>query len=166
MIDFFFGFGWDKRIIMIILVFLQGMEAYAKQPIQFNHKKHKENQISCDVCHQDFVEKPQAGRPNLKTCLLCHASPLTSSPEEEKIREYAKRKEEPPWQRLYLLPPDIYFSHFCHVIKAKLKCQTCHGTIGESENPPSRPAISLKMGWCLSCHQKMKAETDCLACHK
>ncbi len=98
--------------------------------------------------------------------MMCHAEALTQNPEEEKIREYAKRGEEIKWVRLYRVPDDVYFSHRRHVVLGKLECTTCHGRIGESIKPPLEPEVELNMDMCVACHQKMEKDTDCYACHR
>ena len=44
-------------------------------------------------------------------------------------------------------------------------CQTCHGNIGQSEKPPTKPWVKMTMKWCMDCHTKNKVTNDCLACH-
>ena len=85
------------------------------------------------------------------------------------------------------LPEFTYFPHKAHV-RAKVKCQTCHGavekmtTFGAETGPrlvndllylagfrPAAPPLS--MGWCIDCHRQQnvaegtKAPFDCVACH-
>ncbi len=148
------GFFWETAALS------------AKQPIEFNHKKHRDIGLPCRTCHQYFEEHASAGMPRVEVCMLCHTAALTQNPEEEKIREYAKRGEEIKWLRLYRLPDHVYFSHRRHVVLGKLECTTCHGRIGESTKPPIKPAVELKMKDCLACHQRMAQDTDCYACHR
>ncbi len=136
------------------------------QPIAFNHKVHIDNGLDCSACHERYSQAAVAGRPKLTTCLFCHETPLTESPEEEKVRQYAERGEEIPWRRLTRLPAHVYFSHRRHVVLGGIACQTCHGHIGQSTSPPSRPEIQLKMNDCLACHRQHGVTTDCNACHR
>ncbi|MBI3950089.1 MAG: cytochrome c3 family protein [Acidobacteria bacterium] len=136
------------------------------QPIAFNHKKHMDNGLECNACHETVQHSAIAGRPKLETCLLCHETALTQSAEEEKVRQYAQRHEEIPWQRLFRLPAHVYFSHQTHVVAGKLECQVCHGDIAQTTKPPTRAVVNLTMDDCIACHTTRRASTDCNACHK
>ncbi|MBI3988395.1 MAG: cytochrome c3 family protein [candidate division NC10 bacterium] len=153
-------------VLGIVAFLTTAPEGKVEQPIAFNHQKHVEKGFPCVTCHQTVEKAPHAGLPSLQVCLMCHSAPMTKSPEEEKIREYAKRGEAIRWAKIYKLPDNVYYSHRRHVGIGKLECKTCHGTIGESPAPPTRPVVALKMDWCLRCHRERKVETDCNACHK
>ncbi len=160
--------------LLIVITFILGIgvflsetsELNTKQPIEFSHKKHRDLEIPCSVCHQYLEEHASAGMPGVEVCMMCHTAALTQIPEEEKIREYAKRGEEIKWVRLYKVPDHVYFSHRRHLVLGKLECTTCHGGIGESIKPPLEPEVELTMEMCIACHQKMGADTDCYACHR
>jgi c(7)-type cytochrome triheme protein len=139
------------------------------QPIEFIHKKHKEQGIDCETCHIYIKKESFAGIPNLQTCLDCHESPVTKSSEEEKIRSFAKKGMKLEWKRLYRMPQHVYFSHRRHVALAKLECQNCHGSIEDAPKPPLKPLKILMMNDCIDCHKKsraVKVSTDCIDCHK
>ena len=55
--------------------------------------------------------------------------------EEEKLAQYAERKAEIRWVRLYRVPDHSFFSHRRHVVLGKLECKTCHGAIEASDVP-------------------------------
>ncbi len=74
-------------------------------------------------------------------------------------------EEEIPWKRLYRVPPDVYFSHRRHVVLGEIECQTCHGDIGKSSMPPSRP-LKISMKKCLKCHERRNVNNDCISCHR
>lgn len=137
------------------------------QPIAFNHKKHaSELSLPCTTCHQSVEGQTFAGLPQTETCITCHAAALTKNPEEEKIRQFAAKKEIIPWQRIYRMPPHVFFSHRRHVVVGKVDCATCHGKMAEQLTPPVRPLVNQTMSWCVNCHQERKASVDCDACHK
>ena len=137
------------------------------QPIAFNHQKHAgELSLPCTTCHQSVEAQSFAGLPQTETCVTCHAAPLTKSPEEEKIRQYATKGEKIPWQRIYRVPGNVFFSHRRHVVLAKVECATCHGKMAEQTTPPTRPLVNQTMAWCIACHQERRASVDCNACHK
>jgi len=137
-----------------------------RQPIAFNHAKHIAAGADCTGCHGTVEEQAFAGLPDLDTCMQCHDEPMSKSPEEKKLRVFAARKQDPPWQRVYQEPPHVYFSHRRHVVVGKVPCATCHGDMTKATEPPTRPAVNQKMAWCLECHQQRHASTDCIACHK
>ncbi|RMF88628.1 MAG: cytochrome C [Nitrospinota bacterium] len=137
------------------------------QPIAFNHKKHAvEQDLPCNFCHEYVEEAYFAGLPSVEICLNCHDSPITDSPEEEKIRQHAQRGAEIRWKKVYRVPDHVYFSHRRHVTIAGIACTRCHGAIAESERPPVRPVIFPSMENCINCHRQRKVTTNCNACHK
>jgi hypothetical protein len=159
----------NSWIIFVISIFILGLSfggSSIKQPIEFSHKKHTEQDIECEACHIYVKEQIFAGIPNVETCLECHSEPITESKEEEKIREYHKKNKKIPWIKINNLPPHVYFSHRRHVAIAKLECKICHGNMGELVKPPNKPLVTLKMGDCIDCHKRKKAKIDCIYCHK
>jgi menaquinone reductase, multiheme cytochrome c subunit len=161
----FFLPGLAIGFILFFLFFGLSVGSKVEQPIAFNHKKHLEQGIECLTCHPYYKEQTFSGLPTLATCLECHKEPVTKNPEEEKIRQFQQKDSELPWQRVYQQPDHVFFSHRRHVVLGKLACQTCHGEIGQSERPPSKPWVKMTMKWCMECHAKNKASNDCLACH-
>jgi predicted CXXCH cytochrome family protein len=127
-----------------------------------------------------------AGRPSTKKCLSCHSGAQAKSAEEEKLQAFGENGREIPWQRVWRLPPHVFFSHRVHVAVAKVKCQTCHGPMETLTRPPPRPLKALTMDDCIGCHERWqrtpeapapgtdrvkvvaarKVSTDCNACHR
>lgn len=136
------------------------------QPVQFNHKVHATEGLECGNCHALFAREAASGRPSLRTCAKCHTEAAGESAEEAKVVEYVASGREIPWQRLYRVPPDVYFSHRRHVTLGGLTCETCHGSIGEMAAPPERPLTQLSMTFCTDCHGSRGITNDCLACHR
>lgn len=156
-------------LLQIVIGFFPSLTGQSNiaQPIAFNHKKHAgEVGLPCTTCHQYVETQSFAGLPQTETCVTCHAAPLTKNPEEEKIRQYASKNEKIPWQRIYRMPGDVFFSHRRHVVLAKVECATCHGKMAEQTTPPSRPLVNQTMAWCINCHQERRMSADCNACHK
>jgi len=150
---------------LLLLLIQFGLGSKSEQPISFNHKKHLEQGLACDACHRYYHTENFSGMPDLKTCLECHKEPVTKSNEEEKIRQFQQTGKEILWKRIYEQPDHVFFSHRRHVVLGKLSCQTCHGEMGQSEKPPTKPWVKMTMKWCMDCHTKTKANNDCLACH-
>lgn len=156
-------------IFIVLLLPYLGISENSQQPIEFNHKKHKDQGVECATCHIYIREESFAGLPKLETCLDCHESALTKSTEEEKIRTYAKKRVKLEWKKLYRLPQHVYFSHRRHVALGKLECRNCHGSIDNTTKPPLKPLKTLMMNDCIDCHKKSKSSkltTDCIDCHK
>jgi hypothetical protein len=160
-----FLFGIVIGSLILFLLIALGAGSKADQPIPFNHKKHQEQGMTCDACHRFFQTQTFSGMPRIAICMECHKDPVTDSPEEEKIRQFQKKGKEIPWERLYQQPDHVFFSHRRHVVLGKTECKTCHGEMGQSEKPPSRPWIRMTMKWCMDCHAKSKVSNDCLTCH-
>ncbi|MFQ6109318.1 MAG: cytochrome c3 family protein [Candidatus Aminicenantales bacterium] len=157
-------FGMIALLFLIILI-LRSLWGGTKQPIAFSHKIHKENDLDCLDCHSYYKDQAFSGRPSLETCLTCHEEPLGESKEEKKFMEYARAGLEIEWQRLYRVPEDVYFSHRRHVVLGNVECRSCHGDIGESSRPPSKP-LKITMEKCMKCHERNGVSNDCIACHR
>ena len=135
------------------------------QPIRFNHIHHKEvAKLNCSFCHR-FVERYRvAGIPNIELCQACHSSDAMSKrPEALKVMEYVKAGKKIPWKRMYQLPDFVVFPHWVH-IQNHIDCSTCHGVTGLKDRPVKMVDRNY-MDWCLDCHKKRGANTDCYACH-
>ena len=135
------------------------------QPVRFNHIHHKEvAKLDCFFCHRYVREHRTAGIPNIEVCRVCHSSDAISKrPEALKVFEYVKQGKQIPWQRMYQLPAFVVFPHWIH-IENKIDCSTCHGLTGGSDTPV-RMVDRDYMEWCVDCHKKRGADTDCYTCH-
>ena len=135
------------------------------QPILFNHIHHKEvAKLDCSFCHRYADRDRVAGIPNIELCQACHSSDAISKrPEAIKVFGYVKEGKQIPWQRMYALPSFVVFPHWIH-IKNSIDCSTCHGITGTSDTP-MRMVDRDYMEWCVDCHKKRGASTDCYACH-
>lgn len=140
--------------------------AAVKQPIQYNHNKHIKLGLTCDSCHQYYQQLPAAGLPGTQVCMNCHEAPVSSNPEAEKVKEYAKNGKEINWGRVYLLPRDIYFSHRRHVVLGRISCERCHGDVASQTKPLTQPLVKQTMDGCIACHKQVKVTTDCVSCHR
>jgi len=138
----------------------------AVQPIAFNHAKHIANGLNCTDCHAGAQDQARATLPPLATCLTCHESALTQSPEEAKIRTLAASGQPLRWTRLTRVPPHVYFSHRRHVQLAGLKCEGCHGPVQQATTPPGRAFRAFTMAVCINCHEQRGFKTDCNDCHR
>ena len=133
------------------------------QPIRFSHKQHCELGMECDGCHADADSKDQAGLPTVALCMQCHETVKPDSPEIKKLAEFQKRGEQIRWARVYRVPAYVFFSHSSH-IKAKQKCDTCHGPVQQRQVMAKE--VSTSMTTCIQCHKSMKVSTDCFLCHQ
>jgi len=135
------------------------------QPIAFNHIHHKEvAKLDCFFCHRYVTENRVAGIPNIELCRACHSTDaISKKPEAVKVVGYVKAGKIIPWVRMYQLPPHVVFPHWIH-IQSGVDCSTCHGFTGVKERPV-RMVDRLYMEWCVDCHQKRGAATDCYTCH-
>lgn len=161
--SFLIGLTIGTAILLLLINLGSGFKP--EQPVSFNHKKHLEQGIECATCHSHFKEQTFSGMPKVATCMECHKESLTKHPDEEKIRQFQKKGEEIPWKRIYRQPDDVFFSHRRHVVLGGMECKSCHGDIGQSEKPPTKPWVKMTMKWCMDCHTKTNANNDCLACH-
>lgn len=141
-----------------------GMRPKPVQPIAFSHKVHLGEKVPCEMCHLGFSEGPQAGLPDIRVCMSCHGMIATDRPEVQKVRAYADRGEDIPWQRVYGFFPSAHlkFNHAPH-IHAGVGCAKCHGDLAQQATAVR--AVNHTMGFCLDCHREKKAPVDCLTCH-
>jgi hypothetical protein len=178
---------WIYSLIAVVLILLIATVAYhrfrvqtkgaffalfpifrwvsVQQPILFNHIHHKEvAKLKCTFCHR-YVERYRvAGIPNIELCRACHSSDAISKrPEALKVVDYVKKMKTIPWERMYQLPPFVVFQHWVHIQK-NVDCSTCHGVTGVTERPV-KMVDRIYMEWCVDCHQKRGAGTDCYTCH-
>jgi hypothetical protein len=138
-----------------------------KQPVAFNHRKHTEQlKIDCQLCHQYVATGAHAGLPNAERCVMCHQARQGTSPEAARLTVLLARGDPLRFNKLFHLAPYVYFTHRRHVGIAKLPCQDCHGTIAQTERPPERPLVTIRMAVCLGCHQDKGQPVDCVACHR
>lgn len=137
------------------------------QPIAFNHQKHtKDLGLGCDFCHKYYLTGRHSGLPDAKTCAMCHIAPLGKSPEAAKLTEILKSGKPLVFKKLFRLPDYVFYSHRRHVGIAKLECTTCHDGIADTQVPPTRPLVKIRMQFCLDCHESKGVTTDCTACHR
>ncbi len=160
-----FLIGLTIGILSLLILINLGLSTRPEQPLRFNHRKHHDQGIACVTCHPFSKEQTFSGMPTVAVCMECHQDSITPHPDEEKIRRFHREAREIPWKRIYRQPDDVFFSHRRHVALAGIACKTCHGEIGQSEQPPSQPWVKMTMKWCMDCHTKSKANNDCLACH-
>jgi hypothetical protein len=162
-----FGYFALFAVLVLLLGFRWNVHRKApEQPIAFSHEVHvgKLN-LECLFCHQTADKATFAGVPPVSRCMECHVAVKTESPEIQKLTKYWNDKEPIPWNRVHRIRirNHVYFSHKRHV-KAGVECQQCHGQLAVMAQV--RQVSSLKMGWCVSCHEANQAPTDCTICHK
>jgi hypothetical protein len=157
--------GGALVFVVALIIVYQVVWGGVKQPIAFNHKIHAENDLECLDCHPYFQEHASSGKPSIETCSSCHEEALGESKKEKKIVEYVNSGKEVEWQRLYRVPEDVFFSHRRHVVLGNIECKICHGDIGESSKPPSKP-IRITMKNCMQCHEEKDVTNDCISCHR
>ena len=162
-------FGYFVLFIALILALGFRWARYRQapdQPIAFSHQIHVGPLgLECLFCHTYADKSQYAGVPSVQKCMNCHVAVKTESAEVQKIHEYWNNEEPIPWNRVYRIRVRkyVYFSHERQVKKG-IECEECHGNMAAMEKV--RRVSSLKMGWCVSCHQREEAPLDCWTCHK
>jgi len=134
------------------------------QPIAFPHNKHIANGIACTTCHAGVNQGPIAGIPNDKVCMRCHEFLMTDRPGVQQLTSYFNSGLDVPWQRVYGFSPSAHvkFNHAPH-IRAGVDCSRCHGDL--SGMTVAVRAVEINMGFCIQCHRRQQASTDCITCH-
>jgi hypothetical protein len=138
--------------------------ALGEQPIPFPHNRHMSLGLACLDCHSTADQQAEAGMPSVRKCMLCHEKLAATKPDVQKVRQYAARGVEIPWERIYGFSPAalVKFRHAPHY-RGNIGCATCHGDVGKGT--VAVLAVKHTMGTCLDCHRRNKATQDCAACH-
>ena len=99
------------------LLFLCIGVALAEQPVLFPHNKHVAVGLDCLDCHSSADKRATAGMPSVRKCMLCHEKLATDKPGVQKVRDYAARKIEIPWERVYRFDKEalVKFRHAPHI---------------------------------------------------
>ena len=154
------------------------------QPVDFSHKIHAAKAgTKCEDCHAFREDGSFAGIPALEKCAGCHSAAMgTTAAEKNFIDQYVTPGREPQWAAYARQPENVYFSHITHVKRAGMKCETCHGDEGSTDQlrphqqdrisgysrdiwgGPGRPGMT--MDDCVACHRTRSLEHSCLDCHK
>jgi len=162
------GFG-IFIVVLVAALFLFTADEKVTQPIAFNHKKHYDNNVTCNVCHRFYNTEYRAGIPPVTVCLTCHEDVIYTTPEKAKIQNYARQHKAIPWRQVYKVPAYVFFSHRLHVKQGSLACESCHGAVWQREQPVTKQLIPLKMKLCIGCHQNVKRINnpyECIRCHR
>ena len=153
--------------LILLLLYSCSDSRKAVQPILYSHKIHVGKVgLACPVCHAQVLTHQKASIPNIDVCRGCHEEAMTESAEEAKLLGYIKRNERIPWIQVHRVPGHAYFSHRRHVAIGKIDCSRCHGDVSEMALPFSKPHVPIRMAFCIDCHEKKRADTDCAACHR
>lgn len=157
---------------LVVLFRSSGDSSSVAQPIAFSHKVHADKQIDCAFCHEYVSTQAVAGMPGVQLCMTCHSGLETRTPEIQKLFEFAEKRREVPWKRVYHFPHEAYviFNHKRHVA-ANISCQVCHGDVARMT--VAERVVDQTMGWCMDCHRQEAAKfavpqlaLDCRLCHK
>ena len=142
-----------------------------RQPIFFRHDIHAgQDRIPCMYCHSTVAVSSEPGIPALRTCIGCHQIIGGSTPahqaEIQKVRKAWSDRKPPEWIRIHSVPGFVHFPHMRH-IKAlgtgPESCANCHGDV--SRMAQVSQVSTLKMGWCIQCHEQRQVSRDCTVCH-
>jgi hypothetical protein len=141
-----------------LLFFLQ------QQPIDFPHNVHTTEGVECIDCHSTVDTQAAATLPSVSKCMLCHEKVATDGPGVTVLREYAEKRREVPWARIYEFAESAHvkFRHAPH-IQASISCESCHGDVASMTT--ASPVVKHTMGTCVSCHRQNQASDDCAVCH-
>jgi menaquinone reductase, multiheme cytochrome c subunit len=107
-----------------------------RQPLDFNHKLHVAKvKHGCESCHYFRADGSFSGIPGIKDCVKCHKEEQGQSKDEAVfVTQYVRKHREVPWLSYSRQPDCVFFSHAAHVKMAHMKCEACHGHIGESKS--------------------------------
>jgi len=135
-----------------------------EQPIAYSHKTHLALSLTCTSCHVSAETAEHATLPATATCMRCHSSVKTDSPDIQKLAGFDTRKEDVPWRRVYRLPTYVYFSHAVHSSSKSMTCNTCHGNVPDMA--VMQKVKDISMSACVECHKERSAPNRCDSCHE
>jgi hypothetical protein len=154
-------------VAAVALPVLASRRPRVEQPVAFNHRKHTEELgLQCDFCHVYVRTGAHAGLPDAETCAMCHEAMEGTTAEAARVRELIAAGDPLRFKKLFRLPSHVFYTHRRHVGIAGLECRNCHGAIAETERPPERPLVKIRMAFCLDCHRQRGQSVDCTACHR
>ena len=134
-----------------------------QQPIPYSHKTHLALGLECSSCHSNADPGEFMGFPAESFCMSCHQAIKTDSPHIQQLAAAAGEGKAIPWERVYQLPPYVYFSHRAHT-SAGATCETCHGPVRERDVMTKEVEHNMKS--CMACHAEKGAPNDCGSCHE
>ena len=151
-------------LLFILAVALFSPAWAQQQPIDFPHNKHVDQGLACVDCHSTADTGTKASLPSVSKCMLCHEKVATEGPGVTVLRQYAEKKRELPWARVYGFH-ELAFVKFRHAphVRAGIECAVCHGEVAKMT--VAKPVVKHTMGTCVSCHRENKASDDCVVCH-
>lgn len=164
--------GW--RLPLVVAAALVAVAALAwtglsassgpvEQPVAFSHRVHAgEVGLDCQFCHAYARRSTVAGLPALETCRGCHLVVKPDGSAVQPILDAWERREPIEWNQVYDLAEFVRFDHGAHV-GAGVDCSTCHGEVIRMEG--AERSVDHSMGFCVDCHARNEASTDCLVCH-
>jgi c(7)-type cytochrome triheme protein len=156
-----------RALVIICLITGVALAQAAKptpdQPIPYSHKTHLALGLKCANCHKNPDPGEVMGLPPESLCLTCHQAVKKESPHIQKLAAAARDKKPLEWERIYAIPPYVYFSHRLHT-QAGTTCETCHGPVRDRHVITRE--VDLRMKNCMACHQEKKARNDCSTCHE
>lgn len=154
------------RTVQILswLAVLRLSAADPQQPIAFPHNKHIARGIECIDCHNRADRRAEAGIPSLRVCMFCHAKLFPKGEGVKQLQDYAKKRIEVPWARVYQFEPSalVRFQHAPH-LRNGVECRICHGDVAKMT--VAQPVVRHTMGTCVTCHRQRNASVECNACH-
>jgi hypothetical protein len=122
-----------------------------QQPIPFSHAVHAGRlKLDCRYCHSTVESAAFAAIPPTQTCLNCHASIKSDSPNLKLVQQSFESGDPISWIKVHDVPDFVYFNHSAHINKG-VACESCHGRIDQMAEV--RQVESLSMAWCLECHR-------------
>ena len=154
-------------ILVAIPALVVGADPPVPQPVAFNHLHHTQTlQLQCEFCHTRVREGAHAGLPDAATCSMCHSTVIGESAEAARVTELLGAGDPLQFNKLFTLPSHVFYTHRRHAELGGLECANCHGDIADSETPPRRALVRIRMQFCIDCHEENEVTTDCAACHR
>ena len=133
------------------------------QPVPFRHDIHAgQLQLACEYCHRYAWSAEEATIPSIRLCMGCHEYNGVETEGTAVLFSFWEQNIEPPWVRVYEIPPLNRFSHKRH-LAAGVPCEHCHGDVRTMARL-SR-AVEWQMGLCVDCHHQNDASVDCYTCY-
>lgn len=133
------------------------------QPIPYSHRVHVGIGLDCRFCHAN----PELGKlmtyPPTETCMGCHKAVAADRPTIKTLASFAASGKPIPWVRVYQVPDYVFWSHGTH-LAAEIKCEQCHGPVGQRDVVTRETDVTTMLG-CRTCHDKLQVYTECNACH-
>lgn len=131
----------------------------------FPHAVHVvDNGLACEFCHVGVRTGDDPGLPPRELCATCHDLFDGGKPPERRLGAFFAADGRYLKAAVVGRTDEVLFSHRAHANAAGLRCEDCHGDVGQQRSVPLAPLASKAA--CMDCHARHGQGNACADCHR